>query len=190
MNEEAKHQRRDSKSVAPPPTTSPELSKRKSLKNGVTEDGKKAMAVDVSKFVTEAKGDLHERYEVRKVAGKGAYGEVRMVLDKVTNDIRAMKVIPKESCAGMSSASIMNEIGVLKQLDHPSIIKIYEFYQDEANYYLLTEFCSGGELYDRIIEMKNFTEMKAAQLMKQILSAITYCHNRKIVHRYQHISIR
>ena len=83
----------------------------------------------------------------------------------------------------MNSSAITNEIQVLKSLDHPNIIKIYEFYQDDKNYYLITELCSGGELYDRIIKMKNFSEAKAAQLMKQVLSAVTYCHNRKIVHR-------
>ena len=133
--------------------------------------------------MTEAKGDVQERYIVQAVIGKGAYGEVRTVRDKITQDLRAMKVIPKDSCAGMNSAAITNEIQVLKTLDHPNILRIYEFYQDDTNYYLITEYCSGGELYDRIIDMKNFSEAKAAQLMRQILSAVTYCHNRKIVHR-------
>ncbi len=187
--ESKKHQRRgsgSSKAIAPPPSAA-KIKKRSTFHGRGTEEQQKRMpSVDVSKFVNEAKGDLLLRYEVRKIIGKGAYGEVRMVLDKVTNDIRAMKVIPKETCAGNNS-SITNEIGVLKTLDHPSILKIYEFYQDEINYYLITEYCSGGELYDRIISMKNFSEVKAAQLMKQILSAVAYCHNRKIVHRYSHL---
>lgn len=183
-----------SKPIAPPPTGSDAPARRKSTLNGKKEenDKKAQIAVDVSKFVTEAKGDIQDRYLVQAVIGKGAYGEVRMVKDKITHDLRAMKVIPKESCSGTSSAAINNEIQVLKSLDHPNIIKIYEFYQDDINYYLITEFCSGGELYDRIIAMKNFCEAKAAQLMKQILSAVTYCHSRKIVHRYflLHVKIK
>ncbi len=163
----------------------PPVKKKSTLKGSATDETRRtSVSVDVSKFVKEAKGDLQERYEVRKTIGQGAYGEVRMVMDKVTNDVRAMKVIPKSTCAGVNSSAITNEIKVLKTLDHPSILKIYEFYQDEINYYLITEYCSGGELYDRIIKMKNFSEVKAAQLMKQVLSAVAYCHKRKIVHRY------
>jgi len=173
--------RGSSKAVAPPPSL---IKKKSTLRDALAEPRKSIISVDVSKFVKEARGDIQERYEVQKIIGKGAYGEVRMVLDKITKDTRAMKVIPKDTCAGVNSSSITNEIEMLKSLDHPSILKIFEFYQDEINYYLITEFCSGGELYDRIISMKNFSETKAAQLMKQILSAVTYCHHRKIVHRY------
>lgn len=164
--------------------------KKKSTLKGAPDEGKRgSISVDVSKFVKEFEGDFQSRYEEKKTIGQGAYGEVKLVLDKVTKDTRAMKVIPKATCSGVNSTSIMNEIQMLKTLDHPSIIKIYEFYHDKLNYYLITEYCSGGELYDRIISMKNFSEVKAALLMKQILSAVAYCHKRKIVHRYASSSL-
>lgn len=166
---------KSNKAVAPPPSAG---------RRGTASKNGAEISVDVSKFVKEAKGDLRDRYTVKSVIGRGAYGEVKLVNDKITGNARAMKVIPKEGYGKISNPTISTEIQMLKSLDHPNIIKIYEFYQDDDNFYLITEYCSGGELYDRIIAMKSFSERKAAELMKQILSAITYCHARKIVHRF------
>jgi calcium-dependent protein kinase len=68
--------------------------------------------------------------------------------------------------------------------DHPNIIKIFEFYQDEGFFYIITELCTGGELFDKILEEKSFSEKKAAETFRQILSAVFYCHSHKIVHRF------
>lgn len=76
------------------------------------------------------------------------------------------------------------EVEILKSLDHPNIVKLYELYQDSKNYYLITEFLEGGELFDKLQHQKNFSERLAAHYMKQILSAVSYCHQRDIVHRF------
>jgi len=62
-------------------------------------------------------------------------------------------------------------------------MKIIEFYQDEKHFYIVSEFYNGGELFEKITSLKFFTEKQAAITMKQILSAISYCHQHKIVHR-------
>ena len=62
--------------------------------------------------------------------------------------------------------SLINEIDILKQLDHPNIVKIYEFYQDKLNFYLITEYIEGGELFDKISQVKHFGEVDAAIIMK------------------------
>lgn len=67
--------------------------------------------------------------------------------------------------------------------DHPNIIKIFEFYQDQNYFYIVTELCTGGELFDKIVETKFMSEKKAAEIMKQVFSAIYYCHGHQIVHR-------
>jgi len=139
--------------------------------------------IDISKLTIEGKGNFYDRYKDQGKIGKGAYGEVKFAYDIVTREMRAMKVIPKENCPAVINASLSNEIEVLKKLDHPNIMKLFEFYQDETNYYLITEYCNGGELFERIIRIKHFTEQKAAIIMKQILSAVAYCHKLKIVHR-------
>jgi calcium-dependent protein kinase len=74
-------------------------------------------------------------------------------------------------------------MNILKEIDHPNIVKLYELYQDDNNYYLITEFLEGGELFDRIQQFKTFNEATAGKLMRQVMSAIAYCHSRNIVHR-------
>jgi calcium-dependent protein kinase len=60
----------------------------------------------------------------------------------------------------------LNEIEILKQLDHPSIVKLYEFYQDKLNFYLITEYIDGGELFEKISKVKSFSEEDAAIIMR------------------------
>ncbi len=78
---------------------------------------------------------------------------------------------------------LKNEITILKDLDHPNIVKMYEFLEDEKRIYIVTEICKGGELFDEILTRSKFDEADAAIVMKQLLSAINYCHLKKIVHR-------
>ena len=75
------------------------------------------------------------------------------------------------------------EIDILKNLDHPNIVRLYEVYEDKSSIYLVTELCSGGELFDEIVARHQFSERDAAVVIKQCLSAIAYCHNKKVAHR-------
>ncbi len=63
-------------------------------------------------------------------------------------------------------------------------MKVIETYEDKKYYFIVTEFYEGGELFDKIVSSSHFTEKDAAKTMKQILSAVNYCHKNKIVHRY------
>lgn len=71
----------------------------------------------------------------------------------------------------------------IKNQDHPNIIKVFEFFEDDKSFYIVTELCTGGELFDRVVEQVHLDELEAANIMQQILSAIFYCHKNKIVHR-------
>lgn len=68
-------------------------------------------------------------------------------------------------------------------MDHPNIVRMFEVYQDPKRYFIVTEHCSGGELFDQIIKRPYYSERDAALIMKQVLAAIAYCHSMKIVHR-------
>lgn len=80
--------------------------------------------------------------------------------------IRAMKVIKKTSLIKEDEQNMFGEMNILKNLDHPNIIKLYELFQDENQYYLVTEYCSGGELFDKIKNMTQFSEKIAADYIK------------------------
>ena len=78
---------------------------------------------------------------------------------------------------------LKRELDILKTLDHPNIIKLFEVYQDENFFHLVMEYCGGGELFQRIIRKKLFNENEAAIIMKKICSAVNYLHEHGIVHR-------
>jgi calcium-dependent protein kinase len=113
------------------------------------------LKIDKSVFVKEQKGKIESKYKVLETIGKGSYGEVKKILHKTTNELRAMKIIRKEDMSKESLETLMGEINILKQLDHPHIVKIYEFYQDKVNLYLVTEYIEGGELFDKIAKVKH-----------------------------------
>jgi calcium-dependent protein kinase len=95
-----------------------------------------------------------------------------------------MKIIEKKSVTRPEDKEkLIADIHILKHLDHPNILKLYEFYQDEKSFYIIYEYCAGGELFDKIIELGCLGEQEASYILRQILSAIVYAHNHNIVHR-------
>ena len=143
-----------------------------------------SLRISGGEFVTEKRGKLRDTYRIGKKLGEGAFGSVRKITHRVTGETRAVKTIHKKNLRSEEERqTFFNEVSVLRAIDHPNVLKLYEFYQDDKNYYLITEFCSGGELFDRIINSGHFSEALAARYMKQILSVVCYCHERNIVHR-------
>lgn len=122
-------------------------------------------------------------YLIGKLLGEGSYGQVKLVIHKRNGFERAIKIIRKQELPEEEKKNLLKEVQILKGLDHPNIIKLFDMYEDQIYFYLVTEFCSGGELFDRIQKINCFTEKDAAKYIKQLLSAITYLHERNIVHR-------
>ncbi|CAD8054919.1 unnamed protein product [Paramecium primaurelia] len=122
-----------------------------------------------------------QHYEIIKKLGQGGFGEVYQVRHLKTNLIRAVKIISRQSVE--NETLLLQETEILKNLDHPNIVKILEVFNDNQHFYLITESLDGGELIDRVRKIKNYSEEIAKIYMKQILSAMIYCHERKIVHR-------
>lgn len=144
---------------------------------------KDAMAMTPGMYIVQQRGHLSDRFQRVKKLGSGAYGEVLLCKDKQTGAERAIKIIKKSSVSAPSSGALLDEVAVLKQLDHPNIMKLYEFFDDKRNYYLVMEVYRGGELFDEIISRQKFSEVDAAVIMKQVLSGVLYLHNHNIVHR-------
>ena len=135
-------------------------------------------------FNKERTESLLELYKIEKCLGKGSFGEVRLVTHKPTGHQRAVKIFRKETYSTRSAKQkLLNEIKILRDLDHPNIIRMFEYFEDEKKLFLIMEKCEGGELYDQILTVNSFSEMQAANLIKQLLSAIAYLHGCQIVHR-------
>lgn len=94
-----------------------------------------------------------------------------------------MKIIKKANLIQEQKEQFLKEIDVLRQLDNPNIVKLYEFYEDENSFYIVTELVHGKELFDEIIERDSFTEKEVATIMQQILSGLNYAHLHNLVHR-------
>lgn len=141
---------------------------------------KKTFNFDVKNFIHMKTQSLFNEYEIKEKLGEGAYGCVYKVQHKTTQYLRAVKAIKRKH---VDSTAFSNEIGILKTVDHPNIIKLFDCYYDSNYYYMVEEYCSAGDLYDYIRKQKSFSENKAAKIMLQLLSSVNYLHKKKIVHR-------
>ena len=126
---------------------------------------------------------LRENYRVEKrVLGKGHYGVVRKCQRISDGQMFAVKSIDKSKLR--RRASLDREIEILRTVHHPNIISLVDVFEDDKYLHLVTELCTGGELFDRIIAKQRYTEKDAALLVHKILGAIRYCHEEhNICHR-------
>ena len=109
--------------------------------------------------------------------GKGSYGQVKRVRQIHLQEERAMKIVSKKS------STSQNEIEILRKISHPNIANVFEIFEDSKRYYIMMEYLEGGELFDVIISQGFFSELDAARIMKQLLSAVNFLHSKNIVHR-------
>jgi calcium-dependent protein kinase len=148
------------------------LLSRDSNKSGKDDRKNKIHKIKIigSILVQKCAGDPLEHYEILNKLGEGTFGEVFKVLHKSYKCIRAMKVINKiKTCMGEEEEKdIINEINILKDLDHPNILKVFEYFNTKLKFFIITELCTGGELFDRITEVKFFNEKVAAHIMRQL----------------------
>lgn len=133
-------------------------------------------------FVTHNAAKLESVYQLGDVLGTGAFGQVLKCFLRTTGECRAVKEQAK-SAGEESRKELMNEMGIVRSLDHPNILKMYEFFEDKTRFYIVTEMCTGGELFDTIIEREHLKEKEAAILIRQALACISYCHSMNVVHR-------
>ena len=131
-----------------------------------------------------------ENYELDKFLGKGAFGEVYLTTKKGDSKKYATKKLDREEMEKAQDAMkyLRNEIVILQYLDHPNIVKFEEVKKTKKHFYIITEFCNGGDLtgaLEKYMEKhgKPFSEEIVQHLMRQIISAFKYLHSLKIIHR-------
>lgn len=142
------------------------------------------LVLSSSLFVVSNTREFKDVYQLSRALGVGTFGEVRLCTHLASGSTRAVKLFYRMSESVVSTTGKMvHELEILKKLDHPNIIRVYESFSDRNFYYIVMEHCSGGELFQEIIKQQRFPEAKCAQIMKQIFSAVAYLHDQRIVHR-------
>nr|XP_026654538.1 serine/threonine-protein kinase SIK2 [Zonotrichia albicollis] len=122
-------------------------------------------------------------YDIEGTLGKGNFAVVKLARHRITRSEVAIKIIDKSQLDAVNLEKIYREVQIMKMLDHPHIIKLYQVMETKSMLYLVTEFAKNGEIFDYLASHGRLSEAEARRKFWQILSAVEYCHGRKIVHR-------
>eukprot|EP00076_Gallus_gallus_P029467 XP_015153558.1 serine/threonine-protein kinase SIK2 isoform X1 [Gallus gallus] len=122
-------------------------------------------------------------YDIEGTLGKGNFAVVKLARHRITRSEVAIKIIDKSQLDAVNLEKIYREVQIMKMLDHPHIIKLYQVMETKSMLYLVTEFAKNGEIFDYLASHGRLSESEARRKFWQILSAVEYCHNRKVVHR-------
>ncbi|OQR91923.1 calcium/calmodulin dependent protein kinase [Achlya hypogyna] len=136
---------------------------------------KKAQVMSCSSFAAE--------YSLGPKIGEGAFSIVRRGTHIRSGAAVAIKCLDLAQVSASDLVSIRREVSILKQLQHPHVIRCHDFFLEASSGYIVTDLMEGGDLFDRIVEKTVYTELEAKNVVQALLEAIAYCHDMHIVHR-------
>uniref|UniRef100_A0A8C7IBC7 non-specific serine/threonine protein kinase n=1 Tax=Oncorhynchus kisutch TaxID=8019 RepID=A0A8C7IBC7_ONCKI len=122
-------------------------------------------------------------YEIIRTLGKGNFAVVKLARHKVTKTQVAIKIIDKTRLNPSNLEKIYREVQIMKLLNHPHIIKLYQVMETKDMLYIVTEYAKNGEMFDYLTSNGRMSEDEARKKFWQILMAVDYCHRHHIVHR-------
>ncbi|KAK5929938.1 hypothetical protein CgunFtcFv8_011126 [Champsocephalus gunnari] len=122
-------------------------------------------------------------YRLLKTIGKGNFAKVKLARHILTGREVAIKIIDKTQLNPTSLQKLFREVRIMKTLNHPNIVKLFEVIETEKTLYLIMEYASGGEVFDYLVAHGRMKEKEARAKFRQIVSAVHYCHRKNIVHR-------
>ncbi|CAL8377488.1 unnamed protein product [Boreogadus saida] len=122
-------------------------------------------------------------YRLLKTIGKGNFAKVKLARHILTGKEVAVKIIDKTQLNSSSLQKLFREVRIMKMLNHPNIVKLFEVIETEKTLYLVMEYASGGEVFDYLVAHGRMKEKEARAKFRQIVSAVQYCHQKFIVHR-------
>ncbi|XP_077985646.1 serine/threonine-protein kinase SIK2-like isoform X2 [Glandiceps talaboti] len=122
-------------------------------------------------------------YDIERTIGKGNFAVVKLARHRITKSEVAIKIIDKSQLDETNLKKVYREVQIMKLLNHPNIVKLYQVMETKSMLYLVTEYASSGEMFDYLANHGRMNEKEARKKFWQILSAVEYCHNRHVVHR-------
>uniref|UniRef100_A0A8C7YLS7 MAP/microtubule affinity-regulating kinase 3 n=1 Tax=Oryzias sinensis TaxID=183150 RepID=A0A8C7YLS7_9TELE len=122
-------------------------------------------------------------YRLLKTIGKGNFAKVKLARHILTGKEVAIKIIDKTQLNPTSLQKLFREVRIMKTLNHPNIVQLFEVIETEKTLYLVMEYASGGEVFDYLVAHGRMKEKEARAKFRQIVSAVYYCHQKNIVHR-------
>eukprot|EP00252_Welwitschia_mirabilis_P021840 TRINITY_DN571_c0_g1_i4.p1 TRINITY_DN571_c0_g1~~TRINITY_DN571_c0_g1_i4.p1 ORF type:complete len:458 (-),score=108.57 TRINITY_DN571_c0_g1_i4:503-1876(-) len=124
------------------------------------------------------------KYEIGRTIGEGTFAKVKFARNSETGESVAIKVLDKEKVLQHKMVDqIKREISTMKLIKHPNVIQLYEVMASKTKIYLVMEFVSGGELFDKIVNYGRLKEDEARRYFQQLINAVDYCHSRGVYHR-------
>lgn len=141
------------------------------------------MKVNMHEFITIKEAKINDFYDIKEKIGEGAFGQVYRVNCKQTGEERAIKVIKRKLMNSDKTNQFLAETSLLKKISHPSIIKVYDLYSYDNNYYVVMEYCKGGAITNYTKKIRFNEETIVLNIMKQLLGSLSYLHSLEIVHR-------
>jgi len=123
------------------------------------------------------------KYRLLKTIGKGNFAKVKLAKHLPTGKEVAIKIIDKTQLNPGSLQKLFREVRIMKTVDHPNIVKLFQVIETEKTLYLVMEYASGGEVFDYLVLHGRMKEKEARAKFRQIVSAVQYCHQKKIIHR-------
>jgi calcium-dependent protein kinase len=137
-----------------------------------------------SVLIGKKNGNPTEKYKIEELIEKGKNNTLIYKASLKSNgEKRVLKIIQKNNKYLNETKELIKEIDFLEETDNPYIVKLYEFYDCPKVICLVNEYCNGGNLNDKLKEEKQLSELTTSFIIFQILSALSYCHNKKIIHR-------
>eukprot|EP01006_Ploeotia_vitrea_P036076 TRINITY_DN65963_c5_g7_i1.p1 TRINITY_DN65963_c5_g7~~TRINITY_DN65963_c5_g7_i1.p1 ORF type:complete len:367 (+),score=5.44 TRINITY_DN65963_c5_g7_i1:173-1273(+) len=140
-------------------------------------------ASNASKEALKHAESFNQCYFLQQELGSGAFSVVKLALNKKTHQKVAVKIVTKNKLTEEDLASLTTEIELLNSLDHPHVIKLFEVFEENGEFYIVTELVEGGELFDRIVSKSHYNENEARNLVRIFLETMAYMHGSNVVHR-------
>ncbi|KAL9242547.1 hypothetical protein vseg_016537 [Gypsophila vaccaria] len=147
--------------------------------------GKSSLGLQLESVLRRKTANIKEFYTLGKKLGHGQFGTTYLCVEKATGMVFACKSIAKRKLVNQEDVDdVRREIEIMHHLKgHPNVITIKDAYEDAVAVHVVMELCAGGELFDRIVRKGHYTERKAADLARTIVSVVEACHSLGVMHR-------